>query len=290
MSIHFACGGSALALCALLLCLPAPSVLPAADEGGQSSAKPTSGPVEAPQYVSTSPVSPQASDEATEAQPLAPLAAKMLDRQLTGFGNTSPLCLVRNPHVQAALGLTARQLQTIEAIARRNVDASRAGMAQVRRARSPLERREALERAEEALQQRHEETCKALREVLTAAQWRRLSQLALQLRGIDALFCHDVQQAVAMTDRQRFELIKLADEWRYERRELLNRAHSDKQARQRLSQQMDQLDERMEQRLLAVLTPEQRSLFAAMQGEKLDSPELHHMLDRVASLSATAGR
>lgn len=290
MSIHLACGGSALALCALLLCFPEPSVLPAADEASPPSARPTSGPAEAPLYVSTSPVTPQPAAEAQATSSLVPAAAKVLDQQLTGFGNTSPLCLVRNSQVQAVLELTPKQVNAIEDIARSNVDANRARMALVRRARSPLERREALEKAEEAIQQGHHETCDALREVLTAAQWRRLSQLALQLRGIDALFCHDVQDAVGMTDRQRFELVKLADQWRYERRELLSRAHNEKPFREQLSQQLDRLDERMEQRLIAVLTPEQRELFAAMQGEKVRWPEQPSMLEHVASRSASAER
>jgi len=290
MSIHLACGGSALALCALMLCLPEPSVLPAADEASPPSARPSSGPAEAPLYVSTAPVTPQPAAETQSTTPLVPAAVKVLDQQLTGFGNTSPLCLVRNSQVQAVLELTPKQVDAIEAIARSNVDADRARMALVRRARSPRERRQALEKAEEALQRGQEETCEALHEVLTPAQWRRLSQLALQLRGVDALFCHDVQEAVDMTDRQRFELVKLADQWRYERRELLSRAQNEKSFRQQLSQQMDQLDDRMERRLIAVLTPEQRDLFAAMQGEKVRWPEEPSMLDRVASRSATAER
>ena len=289
MSIHLACGSSALALLALVLWLPEPSALPAADDGSRPSDQ--SSPQQSPrQFVSTTPEAPPSSGNQQPAEALAPVATQVLDEQLTGFGNTSPLCLVRNPQVQTLLGLTPKQMESLDAIGRSILDARRQGMQQVRRAGSPLERRQAWEQVEDALQQRHDQTCAALREVLTSAQWRRLSQLALQLRGVDALFCHDVQEAVGMSDRQRFELVKLADQWRYQRRELLNDARSKKLTKQHLALQMVALDEQMQQRLVEVLDAPQRELFEDMQGEKINWPELPSQSDRLASRSRQGER
>lgn len=282
MSIHFACGGSALALFALMLMLPEPAALPAADDGSRPSEQ-TSPQPSPRQFVSTTPAEPEPATEQHPVSALAPVATQVLDQQLTGFGNTSPLCLVRNTQVQSLLGLTPEQMKSLDDIGRSILDTRRKGMQQVRRARSPEERRLALEQVEESLQQRHDETCDALREILTPAQWRRLSQLALQLRGVDALFCHDVQNAVGMSDRQRFELVKLADQWRYERRELLNDARGKSVNKKLLAQQMVDLDARMEQRLVEVLNPQQRELFEAMQGEKINWPQLPTQNDRLAS-------
>lgn len=286
MSNLYACCGSALAVAALLLWWPQPPSFPAADNAADRAAANN----ETPSGESTEAAEPVSTSIAAPAVPLSDLATKVLDGQLTGFGRTSPLCLIRNDQVQAVLELSAAQVKAVGAIDRANLAARRTVMSRVRRARSPEERTAAWEQVEAKLQERHQSTCHELRKVLTTGQWRRLSQLALQLRGVEALFCQDVQDAIGLNERQRFELVKVTDQWRWKQRDLTNRARGGKVSTKDLKVQLHALSAQMESQLLGTLTPEQQELFTAMQGERIEWPGLASEADRLARKSSSPNR
>lgn len=301
MSNPLACWGGALVVAGLLSALPERNPFPVGNDAqlisAQDSAK--ANPVGAPAIGSAScctdtsePVASRsaAAEEPRSDTPACHEAFKVLDQQLTGFGQTSPLCLIRNSQVQEELGLSADQAKAVAEIDRANLAARREGMQRVRHAASGAARREAWQQLEDELSEQREATHRKLREVLNPDQWRRLSQLALQLRGTQALYFEDVQQAIGLSDRQRFELIQLSDKREFERNIVTNRAREGRVPKEVLKAQLAELNQRIEMQLMAVLSPQQREMFTALQGEKF---KFHHLgvdENRLATHSTQATR
>ncbi len=107
---------------------------------------------------------------------------------------------------------------------------------------------------------------KNVHDVLLSHQKQRLIGLFVQLRGIDSLIDAEVAEEVGLSPRQREELSKVRVE---AGRKVLQTAQAS-QAGQTALPQWKTLRSEVEEKLLAVLTSEQRAKFDELKGEPFD--------------------
>lgn len=134
------------------------------------------------------------------------------------------------------------------------------------------ERREAFEKMQKQREQRNAELKEQLIEVLLPEQMERLEQIVLQVQGVRALANDEVAGRLGMTDEQKKKLGEVREQLQQEMgpkmRELF--ASGDREA---VREGMRKVGEEMQEKVLAVLTSDQRKQFDEMKGEKFEMPE-----------------
>ncbi len=192
---------------------------------------------------------------------------------LPGFGNTSPMSLIRNPRVQKALELSPEQLARLRTVAEASVEQRRKGYREIQRASSTEEREQLLETLRTRISNQGREIAREIRSVLTENQCVRLSQIAVQLRGVQALCDRGVQVRLEMTGDQIAEVNRLEEQWRQGRHSIISEAQPTLANRPQRESQLRKLNELMEIRLLEILTTDQQQKLSELRGEKLDIAE-----------------
>ncbi len=204
---------------------------------------------------------------------LAPMASPVADAAaapLPGFGNTSPLSLIRNPQIQQALKLDEQQLALLSQISANSVDARRRYLLEMRQAHTMEERDRMLEEMPARLKEQAYDASHEVRDVLRAEQWQRLSQIAVQLRGIKALYDAGVQARLAMTEHQISGIQHLETQWSSGRRSIMTDAQYNRVSSQELRNRLGDLDRFIETSLQQILTPQQLTIFNELRGDKFD--------------------
>lgn len=112
-----------------------------------------------------------------------------------------------------------------------------------------------------------------LAKILLDSQMQRLSEISLQVRGVDALSDSEVAAKLEITDEQKQKLTEVQDEVREGMREqmqaLRDEGNDDPEA---MRTKMTELRKQNEEKVLAVLTDAQREKFASMKGAALELP------------------
>lgn len=124
------------------------------------------------------------------------------------------------------------------------------------------------ERREQAEAQRKEAEGK-LKELLDDRQMERLNEIALQIQGANALLTEPVQQKLSLSEETVSELQQTANDTRRETREQMRDIFGGGD-RENAMQKMRELQEQTNNKLLGVLSAEQRQQFEQMQGAKLE--------------------
>jgi hypothetical protein len=167
--------------------------------------------------------------------------------------------LVLVPEVQKELGLSEDGAATLE----RSLTAiQREGYAERSRAfGSDLAGRDQAD-------QRHQsqQIIDTVRASLTVTQWNRLQELILQQTGAESVAHHEVAKELGLNQEQRDRAREIITE--YQRSRIEGRTLLVKPKELRARQQKEQAD------LLDVLTPDQKKMWEAMQGAKVDLPSL----------------
>jgi hypothetical protein len=185
-----------------------------------------------------------------------------------GFGRrggfqTSRVQLATLPEVQTALNLTDEQKELVASLDEERSEARRGG----RRGggggggfdfRAFMEERE----------KQDAELAAKLSEKLEESQNDRLTEIYVQVNGTNSLADKQVQAKLEITEEQ---VGKLADA-REENNEAMRDAFQDfaDMSQEERQQTTDELREESNERLLAVLTDEQKSSFEALKGEELE--------------------
>jgi Spy/CpxP family protein refolding chaperone len=121
-----------------------------------------------------------------------------------------------------------------------------------------------LKLTEEQQQKIPEAVQKALKEVLEPAQYKRLQQIQLQLRGTAALREADVQKKLKMTAQQKDDLKTLFTDMQNELNELRKEAQGGNFGE--MFQKMRELQKETDEKVMKLLTAEQKKAWRDMTG------------------------
>lgn len=111
----------------------------------------------------------------------------------------------------------------------------------------------------------NEETRKAIEEVLLPHQLERLKQISLQIRGTQALSDPEVAKELGITKEQQDKFAQIREEAMKKSGELFTAGQ-----RGEMREKIDALRKETEEKLLAVLTAEQKEKFEKMKGPKFE--------------------
>ena len=170
-----------------------------------------------------------------------------------GFGGGGPLGVLRDEQAREELGITDDQMQKIQDIQRRQGERMR-DMFSGLRDLSDDERRERFADLREKMQEQQEELQKEVDEVLLPQQRDRLKQISLQQRmrfgAQNALASPDIAKELGITDEQLETLQSVARE-----------------AEEDLRRKTEELREEAKQKVLGVLTADQKAKLERLIGE-----------------------
>jgi Spy/CpxP family protein refolding chaperone len=121
-----------------------------------------------------------------------------------------------------------------------------------------------------ALKEGREKMNKAIPEVLSAEQLKRLHQIRVQVNGIVPFSQPEVQKQLKLTDKQKEEIDGIADELKQDIRKTVQAANNLKERVQALQKKVPELRREAAQKAAAVLTEEQKKTWSEMAGDKFD--------------------
>lgn len=166
-------------------------------------------------------------------------------------GGDSPARLLSSESVQKDLELTEEQLESIKELGENRGRGDREAM---RAEMEGLSQEERMEKFQEMMKTRNEESLKSLGEILLPQQMERLAQISAQASargGARSLVSGTLAEKLNITDEQKEALQAKAEE-----------------LQKSLDAKIEKLRSQMQDELLAELTPEQQSQFKELMGEK----------------------
>jgi Spy/CpxP family protein refolding chaperone len=187
-----------------------------------------------------------------------------------GFMALGKLALLRSDKVQKELEMTDQQSADLKKFAeetREQIGKETKGLRGSFRNLSEDERKAKLAELRSKFEERQKDIQKKLDEVLNTKQRQRLAELEFQLRGTGALFQKDVATALQITDEQKKKLDDLRSGQRGDLHKLFQAARSDREG---LHEKMQKARKEADEKLLAVLTPEQHEKLEKMEGKKFE--------------------
>ncbi len=189
-----------------------------------------------------------------------------------GFGSAADMWgpLLRSEQVRKELELVPEQLDKLKEIGEKASARMRDGFAAMRGLRdaSPEERKAKMTEFGNKARAQAEELRKESEGVLLPHQAERLKQVALQVRGVRALEDKEVQTSLSLTDEQKNQLKSLRESMIAKFRGM-GRPESDEE-RKAQREKMQAAGKELEEKVLGILTPEQKEKFEKMKGAKLD--------------------
>jgi Spy/CpxP family protein refolding chaperone len=108
---------------------------------------------------------------------------------------------------------------------------------------------------------------KAIKDILTPAQEKRLEELTLQWMGPPALLWPDVAKKVGLTTQQQQKIRELEQAHSQKARETFQRGRNNPQEREKMLQQWVKLRKELDTKILALLTPAQKQKWQSLQGK-----------------------
>ncbi|MDB4679519.1 hypothetical protein OAE80_00890 [Planctomycetaceae bacterium] len=110
-------------------------------------------------------------------------------------------------------------------------------------------------------------------EVLTPSQRNRLTGISMQYRGVESLLDDQIADLLGLTKEQREEILMITEDLDItlatERQKMVSQQFEERQkGRNEFLKKMQRLRKQAEEKMLAVLTEEQRERFELLQGEK----------------------
>ena len=189
-----------------------------------------------------------------------------------GGGGFNVIMLLGSEQVQKELELVddqKAQLKTMQEEMRAQFTAAFAGVQDL----SEEERRKRFEE----MRAKGEETMKQLRakveEILLPQQMDRLRQINLQVQGTRALNEPEVAEALGITEEQKTQLAAIRDELRkkFEEQRTAGQGNQGTQAdREARRARIQEMMKESQDRVMAVLTDEQKAKFEELKGEKFE--------------------
>jgi Spy/CpxP family protein refolding chaperone len=184
-----------------------------------------------------------------------------------GFGGGTSF-LLRNEKVQEELSLTEAQKTKIEALFKEGIGKKpdMGGFRDLSEEERKAKRAEMMEKA----QARAKKLTKDIDEILKPEQRKRLNEIQLQLRGINALRDKAVATELGLSQEQQDKIAEIGKEAAEKRSKLFGEGADPSGRREK----MDKIQKETETATLNVLTKEQKDKFKEMQGAKFDTSSL----------------
>ena len=184
-----------------------------------------------------------------------PASAQQRQRQGPG-GFGGPAALLQNPAVQKELKLTEEQLQKARELAQGLIQK----FGEELRGLRELQAEERAKKFQELSKKISEETNKALKDILKPDQLKRLSQIVLQQRGMEAFADETVHKALKLTEDQLAKAKEVVGKAREEMRDLYQNPRENREKLQALRKST--LD-----KLHGLLTEDQKKAWKELTGE-----------------------
>lgn len=193
-------------------------------------------------------------------------------------GGPDLLGLLRIEEVQKEINLRDDQQEAVQAFGRELRD-ERPDFPTNFAEMSQAEREEFRKKIEESSAKQAKETKATLQTILEPEQYKRLTEIHIQNEGASALADDDVAAKLNLTEDQKTKIAAAIEENREKMGEQMRGAFGRGRGGDREGnfaerrEQMETLRKEGDERVLAVLTGEQKTAFAAMKGEAFDMPE-----------------
>jgi hypothetical protein len=200
---------------------------------------------------------------ATPIQGQVPLRAALFSILQDGAGK--PL-LLANPKVKQEIKLTEEQDSRVLKIVK---EAQNKYEPEIRKA--GLDRDRLLKVGLEAIQETRERINKALPDILSADQLKRLDQIQIQANGIISFKRPDVQKKLNLTLRQKLEILKIGSDFKQQIDEVFKDASNAPLRRAPAAiQKSKELKNAATEKAVETLTSEQKHIWKEMNGEPFD--------------------
>jgi len=180
-----------------------------------------------------------------------------------GFGN--PTMLLQNEGVQKELKLSEDQIQKIKDVSEKTREKYREQFESLRSSSS--DQSEQREKMQALFRTASEETAKELAGILKPEQDKRLKQIGLQQRGVQAFQDPEVEKELKLTDDQKESIRTIAQDAAQEMREAFQGAQGNFQE---LREKGAALRKESMNKAMAVLTDEQKKTWKSLTGEPFE--------------------
>ncbi len=137
---------------------------------------------------------------------------------------------------------------------------------------TPQEQKEMMPEVMKMIADKGTEAQNKVDEILDDSQTERLKELSLQSRGARALEDDEVIAALKITDEQKEELADVREEGSQAMQETFRKLRGGGGDQGDIREKMAELRNKLSEKALAVLAPDQREQFEKMQGAKFDFP------------------
>jgi len=183
-----------------------------------------------------------------------------------GMGGANfEIMLLNAEPVQKELELVDDQIQNIKKYSEEQQAAGRERMEKLR----DLSDDERREKMQELMKDSEKKATAKLDEVLLPHQRDRLKEIGIQVRGPQAIAADDIADKLALTSEQKEQIEKLGEENREKMRELFQGGGGggDPEANR---EKMQKMRKESGEKLLGVLTADQKQKYEKLQGKKID--------------------
>jgi Spy/CpxP family protein refolding chaperone len=193
-----------------------------------------------------------------------PASSQQRQRGRGGFGAgpgaLGPAMLLASEDVRKDLKVTDEQAEKLKDIQQQMGAKGKEAFAEVQK----LDESERQEKRLEIFRKLNEESTQAVAKILTPDQMKRLKQIQLQQQGAQALADPEVQKKLNLTDEQKEKVKTITEDSRKEMREITQAAQGDFQG---VREKMQSLRKETNEKVMAVLTDEQKKSWKDMNGE-----------------------
>lgn len=180
------------------------------------------------------------------------------------FGGCGFVGLVAMPQVQRELKLSDAEAAAIM----KSLEALRPQIAAVD---ANLERSARLREVRKQTEEAHRKVEEKLKSTLSETQWRRLNELQLQREGSPAIARPEIVEKLKLSEEQRKQIKELTDQLFAPRGEIVDGVIKPDSGREDFDAARENREKTLSD-ILAVLTPDQKVAWEAMQGAKFDFP------------------
>lgn len=188
-----------------------------------------------------------------------------------GPGGGDPISgLLRSKEVREELKITDEQMEAIKKLSQASRPKRPEGLNF--REMSEEDRSAFFKKMQKEQAERIAEMKEQLEEVLLPQQIERAEQIALQVQGARALSQSDVAEKLGITEQQQQELKEVRDSLQDGMREKMREMFSGGD-RNGMREKMMEIRKEMEEKVLGVLTSDQKAKFEEMKGDPFEMPE-----------------
>ncbi|HZZ70920.1 MAG TPA: hypothetical protein VFE24_01630 [Pirellulales bacterium] len=189
-----------------------------------------------------------------------------------GGGGQGNLNTVSLEQVQKELELSDEQKESLKKLGTDIREQARAngGNRQSLRDLSQEDRDKKLAEMRDKAKEQAADVNKKINDILLPAQQTRLKEIALQLKGTNALMDDEVQTSLGLSDDQKTQLKTASEASRTAMRDLFQGGQGNAGNRDEIRTKIADARKSSDEKMLAVLTSDQKDKFEKMQGKKID--------------------